>query len=1191
MLEKKYYENIYGFINQGIIIFDKNSGLVEYMNAEILEYLNSSKESINFDLCLVLEGVLLKKTEITINMENKIIFTTIDNNMSKELLRKGPMVIFTWLNKESWPTTYVSENIEEIFGYSVNDFLQGNVLYSNIIHEEDLERVSKEVEGAIKNDKEFFYHEPYRLICKDGHYIWISDFTVLIKDHEGKIVGFHGYINNINELMKTRNALIEQEERSKAIIDAADLGTWEWNYETGEIKHNDKWFKMLDYKPENFIGSDVNTIISHPEDLKKAKTELQKHIDGEKDYYEIERRVKRKDNSYAWVLDKGRIIKYSDDNKPKKIFGVHVDISQQKIIEERFKLFMDSAEEIFIILDNELNIIEMNKAALMLISESCEKKGVIGRRIYDVLPFFKNEICNYKSNIDQNNRVIKIEKRIDDNRKEFYEFNLFKINSDIGLIGHNITASVLYQQSIEQMNENFNKILSASPFGVVLVNMDRKVKWANDQALNLFAVNDLSEVKDKYCQDFICINNKARRCPLENVSDFKTVECNIRNSNNQLVEVMKKATMIEYENEKVVLESFVDISDRKAMERKLEKETDRLKNIYRIANIGVFDFDFVNKDYYMNKNQYKIIEVSPEIPNNELLSTIISRISNDDFDENQKIPKNGKFTLELELKTPSKKKFVKIYGSTKSKFKDRFQRVIGACIDITDLKEAENKALLASQSKSAFLANMSHEIRTPLNGILGFTEALLETDLNPKQVDYLNTIKYSGISLTEIIEDILNLSKIEAGKMTLMEEFVDIRQIVSEAVDILKLDSYEKGIKLLYNIDVDENCLIKLDPVRIKQVLINLLGNAIKFTEKGTVQLNIRISDDERYLYFEIIDSGIGISKQDQKMIMESFYQGDPQITRKYGGTGLGLTISNRILNLMGTTLKVKSQLGQGSKFYFDLTIEIKKISNNLKGIADKSILILDPEFISRNSLVEKINGIGYMTASTKDTMKGLDIINRDTNINTIFISSDFQPNVILEFFNHLQKINVAMHCYIYSFKLYNNDFIQNKFPNLTYEYISRPLSRRKIRDILSDFNSDEKKTTKNFIGTNMKVKVLIAEDNSINMKLVKTFIKGFLSNVEIYEALNGLKVLNILKDQRIDLIFMDIQMPIMDGIETTKRVRKFDKSIPIIGLTALTQAEDELKSKSIGMNDYIRKPISKQKIYDILTKWIKNKQ
>lgn len=1186
MLEKKYYENFYRFINQGIIIFDKNSKLVEYANNQLFDYLNFTKENIDFNICLAFEGVLLKKSEMVVHEKDKVIFTTIEDNKSKKLLKKGPMVIFTWLNKENWPTTYVSENIKEILGYTTNEFLEGELFYSDIIHTEDLNRVSKEVEDAVNKDKEFFHHEPYRLRCKDGHFIWISDFTVLIKDYKGKIVGFHGYINNINELMKTRNALIEQEERSKAIIEAADLGTWEWDYKTGEIKHNDKWFEMLNYKPENFKSSDINAIISHPEDLEKAKVELQKHINGEKDYYEIERRIKRKDNSYAWILDKGRIIKYSDDETPQKIFGVHVDISQQKIIEERFKLFMDSAEEIFIILNDALRIIEINQAALLLISESAQKREIIGKKIYDVLPVIKEEINNYKLLMDNKNQMAKTKKFVKDEKNTFYEFSLFKINNDIGLIGHNITSSVLYQQSIEQMNKNFNKILSASPFGVVLVTMNRKVKWANDQALNLFGVNDLNEIKDRYCQDFICINNEDRKCPLDGISNFKTVECKIRNKNNQLIEVMKKATLIEYENEKVVLESFVDISDRKAMERKLEKETDRLKNIYRIANIGVFDFDFINEEFYMNKNQYKIIEVSPDIPKSNLINIIKNRIGEDNYEIIQNIPKNDKFALEIELETPSKKKYVKIYGSTKSKFNERFQRIIGACIDITDLKEAENRALLASQSKSAFLANMSHEIRTPLNGILGFTEALLETNLNPKQIDYLNTIKYSGISLTEIIEDILNLSKIEAGKMTLVEEFVDLRQIVSEAVDILKLESYEKGIKLLYNVDIQENSLIKLDSVRIKQVLINLLGNAVKFTEKGIVQLNIKLSDDKKYLYFEIIDSGIGISSKDQKKIMESFYQGDPQITRKYGGTGLGLTISNRILNLMGSSLNVESQLGEGSKFYFEIAVAVESSGIDLKKSTNERILVVDAVSISRNSLEQKINGLGHIAVSAKDIDDGMNIINRKT-MDKVFISSDFNPSKIIDFFNRLEQKGLRIHCFIYSFELYNKDFVQKRFNHLTYEYISRPLSRRKIRDIISGYNSIEKDLTNKFIQTNRKVKLLVAEDNRINMKLAKTFIKSILSNVEIYEAVNGTNVLSILDVRDIDLIFMDIQMPLMDGIETTKSIRTFDKSIPIIGLTALTQTEDELKSKAIGMNDYIRKPISKQKIYEILVKWI----
>jgi|GEM_PF-6793969 len=218
MLKKDYYKNIYGFIHQGIIVFDENNKEVEYVNNEFITYLSFNEKDIDFNLCEKLEGVFLERSKVVIQGQVKIVFILLNDNISKKLLKKGPMVIFTWMNKKNWPTTFVSENVKRILGYSVEDFTEGNIFYSDIIYAEDLDRVSKEVENAIKNDKELFYHEPYRLISKKGNLIWVSDFTVVIKNYANEIIGFHGYINNINELMKVRNALTEQEEEVKKLL-------------------------------------------------------------------------------------------------------------------------------------------------------------------------------------------------------------------------------------------------------------------------------------------------------------------------------------------------------------------------------------------------------------------------------------------------------------------------------------------------------------------------------------------------------------------------------------------------------------------------------------------------------------------------------------------------------------------------------------------------------------------------------------------------------------------------------------------------------------------------------------------------------------------------------------------------------------------------------------------------------------
>jgi CheY-like chemotaxis protein len=289
----------------------------------------------------------------------------------------------------------------------------------------------------------------------------------------------------------------------------------------------------------------------------------------------------------------------------------------------------------------------------------------------------------------------------------------------------------------------------------------------------------------------------------------------------------------------------------------------------------------------------------------------------------------------------------------------------------------------------------------------------------------------------------------------------------------------------------------------------------------------------------------------------------------------------------MTSQLEVSSQLGQGSKFYFNIKTEIKKKSLEFDALAEKLVLVIDSDTISGDSLTEKIHGIGYKPIFLNDLDKAFETVTNNPKIQKIFISSDYDSILIIDLFKKLQNIKRRIHVLLYAFKLYNKDFIQEEFSNLKYEYISRPLSRRKIREIFSEFDDVQKNIINTRIVTNKRIQILIAEDNRVNMKLAKTFIRSFLSNVKIHEAKNGLEVLNLLEEERVDLIFMDIQMPLMDGIEATKKIRAFNKNVPIIGLTALTEEDAAFKSKAIGMNDYITKPISKEKIFNTLETWI----
>ncbi|MBP1223920.1 response regulator [Flavobacterium sp. 1355] len=395
-----------------------------------------------------------------------------------------------------------------------------------------------------------------------------------------------------------------------------------------------------------------------------------------------------------------------------------------------------------------------------------------------------------------------------------------------------------------------------------------------------------------------------------------------------------------------------------------------------------------------------------------------------------------------------------------------------------DAIKAKELAEAANKSKSDFLANMSHEIRTPLNGIIGFTHLLMKTNLGEIQEKYMTTINQSAHSLLEIINDILDFSKIEAGKLELFIDLYDIQKILGQIFDLIVYESNQKNLQLELNVDPNVPKYIWTDIVRLKQILINLLSNAIKFTNEGSIKLNVSViekkSEDNYVIRFAVIDTGIGILEKNQKKIFKAFSQEDSSTTRKFGGTGLGLTISNQLLALMESRLQLKSKIDHGSTFYFDINLNI-----------------------SHKSINEK------------------------------------------------------------------------------YQIVSK--TRSKEYDL--DYYSSQK-----------KVSILIVEDNKVNMLLLKTILKNLNINTIIYECENGYEAVNQIETINPDLVFMDIQMPIMNGYEATRAIRNTltGKNIPIIAVTAGAEIDERNKCISAGMNDYISKPIIRGTVEEALSKWVK---
>ena len=1127
------------------------------------------------------------------------------------------------------------------------------------------------------------------------------------REQSPPVAHLHARISELEQLLTVHEQTVEaQADRIEMIVGGSEMGTWDWDIPTGQVTWNDRWAGMIGYYLDD-IEPHIRAWeqLIHPDDKPAVLAAMSAHLRGETPFYSSEYRLRAKSGTWQWVFDSGRVLVRDADGAPLRAAGIHLDISVRKGLEqdlsqseERFRQLAEHIDAVFW-------LTSADKSAVLYVSPAFESiwgspRALLYARptlwVEQIHPEDRKRVttaaaCQTHVPYDEEYRIVTPAGTI-----RWIRDRSFPITDHHGRvyrlagIAVDITGAKQMEETLRGSEQRYRALVELSPHAV-FVNRDGNIAFANQACVSLLGAVTASQLIGRSVFELIHPESLAlvqgRIATIQATGHpAPPIEERIVRLDGTVIDVEAAAAPITFEGKPALQIIMTDVSARKCLERALLSANmqlmailDGATHVSMIAtnqegmittfNTGAEGLLGYCADEMVGEQPLTSLHVPAEIEQRarelttlcgypvEGVDALIENARRGGFDEREwtYVRKDGtKLTVLLTVTALRNGEgtitgFLAM-GKDITSRKEAEKALTQAAHELerknTELAQARDEALRAAQLKVDFLATMSHEIRTPMNAIIGMTGLLLDTALTEDQHECADTVRRSSDALLTLVNDILDFSKIEAGKLHFEELAFDLRMTMEDTLDLLAEQAQGKGLELIGLVDAAVPTGVHGDPGRLRQILVNLVGNAIKFTSTGEVFLHVTVEESggPDFLRFTITDTGIGIPQPVQARLFQAFMQADSSTTRRYGGTGLGLVICQRLVAQMQGEIGVESRPGQGSTFWFTARLPETTVAGAPPAIPwgllrGRRILLVDRNKTVRRAIQLQLAAHGMdcvcVTSSSQafETVRAAAALQKPFDVALIELHLSEMDGFETATLFKQDPATTAIRLVILTTMGHRGDGATAHRLGID-AYLTKPLRQTQLLDCLclllgNPANGDAPAQadsppliTRHSLAearTSANIRLLLAEDNPVNQKVACKMLEKLGYRVDV--AANGQEAVAAHERSPYPLIFMDCQMPEMDGFEATRLIRQREQTrgndelgmrndelniaasppsiphstlsiphprrVPIVAMTANAMKGDREECLAAGMDDYVVKPIRLKDLQAVLDRWL----